>query len=100
MSVQGQEQRWTSSWIGVRFAPDSRHDTRSIDFRLRTGFRTNAALRQQVLSWVNADRANNSIYRSAEYACANGGPGNDLFADFNVLATLTAAIDILQAAEA
>ncbi len=59
------------------------------------GFRTNAALRQQVLSWVNADRANNAIYRSAEYACANGGPGNALFADFNVLATLTAAIEIL-----
>jgi hypothetical protein len=64
------------------------------------GFRTNAALRQQVLSWVNADRANNAIYRSAEFACANGGPGNALFADFNVLATLTAAIEILQAAEA
>ena len=30
-----QKQRWTPSWIGVRFAPDSRHDTRSIDLRLR-----------------------------------------------------------------
>ena len=30
-SEKGQKQRWTPSWIGVRFAPDSRHDTRSID---------------------------------------------------------------------
>jgi len=34
-SEKGQKLRWTPSWIGVRFAPDSRHDTRSIDLRLR-----------------------------------------------------------------
>jgi hypothetical protein len=66
---------------------------------LLRGFRENAALRQQMLTWINEDTENNAIYRSAEYACAHGGPGNALFADFNVLATLTAAIEILQAAQ-
>jgi hypothetical protein len=66
---------------------------------LLRGFRENAALRQQVLTWVNEDAENNAIYRSAEYACTNGGPGNALFADFNVLATLTAAIEILGSAQ-
>lgn len=66
---------------------------------LLRGFHQDAVLHQQVLDWVNGDRENNPIYRSAEYACTNGGPGNELFADFNVLATMTAAIDILQAAD-
>lgn len=66
---------------------------------LLRGFRENPVLRQQVLGWVNGDPQNNVVYRSAEHACAHGGRGNALFADFNVLATLTAAIEILQAAE-
>ncbi len=67
---------------------------------LLRGFGENDAFRQEVLAWVKGD-PNNAIYRSAEYACAHGSPGhpNALFADFNVLATLTAAIEILQAAE-
>jgi hypothetical protein len=44
--------------------------------------------------------ANSAIFQSAEYACTQDGPGNALFADFNVLATLTAATEILQAADA
>ena len=67
---------------------------------LLQGFRNDITLQEQVLTWINQDPENNAIYRSAEYACTHPGPGNSLFADFNVLATLTAAIEILQAAGA
>ena len=67
------------------------------------GFGRNAALRKEVLSFVAEDPENNAIYKSAEHAYASKPPyeptNNKLFTDFNVLATLTAAIEILKEAE-
>jgi hypothetical protein len=62
------------------------------------GFRQNAALRTQVLKLVAADPENNAIYKSAVAAFNGKSPGDVLFKDFNALATLTAAIEILKEA--
>jgi hypothetical protein len=62
---------------------------------LLRGFRQNAALRNEVLSWVAADPENNAIYRSAEDACTPPGKSETHFRKFNILATLIAAIEIL-----
>jgi len=62
------------------------------------GFGRNQALRARVLNWVAADPEHNAIYKSAENAFARPRPGNKLFADFNILAVLLAAIEILQEA--
>jgi hypothetical protein len=62
------------------------------------GFGQNAELRKEVLKWVAEDPENNEIYKSAENALSRERPGNALFADFNILATLTAAIEILNEA--
>ena len=62
------------------------------------GFGQNAELRKEVLKWVAEDPENNEIYKSAENALSRQRPGNALFADFNILATLTAAIEILKEA--
>lgn len=48
------------------------------------------------LSYVNADLKNNAIYKSAEEACEGNSPGDEHFKPFNALATLTAAIEILE----
>jgi hypothetical protein len=66
---------------------------------LLRGFGQNAALRTELLKWVAADPENNEIYKSAENALSRTRPGNALFADFNILATLTATIEILQEAD-
>jgi hypothetical protein len=66
---------------------------------LLRGFQQNGALRDRILAWVQGDPTNNAVFRSAEFACNGVSPGNALFRDFNVLATLTAAIDILEAAD-
>lgn len=62
------------------------------------GFRQNAALRAEVLKLVAADPQNNAIYKSAAAAFNGNSPGDELFKDFNILATLTAAIEILKEA--
>jgi hypothetical protein len=67
---------------------------------LLQGFRLNGVLRKQVLAWVNEAPDNNPVYRSAQYACTHTDSRDPLFAEFNILATLTAAIEILRAAEA
>jgi hypothetical protein len=63
------------------------------------GFDQNPALRKEVLKLVAADRENNAIYKSAEDAYNGNSLGDVLFKDFNTLATLTAAIEILKSAE-
>ena len=72
MSVVGQKQQWAPSCIGVRFAPDSRHDTRSIDLRLRAiserGKTCQRMLRQMLLvhAWAGLTlrrRARKSLTR-------------------------------------
>jgi hypothetical protein len=60
------------------------------------GFRQNHTLQTEVLSYVNANLKNNAIYKSAEDACEGNSPGDELFKPFNALATLTAAIEILE----
>jgi hypothetical protein len=65
---------------------------------LLRGFRQNAALRTGVLKLVAADPENNAIYKSAAAAFNGNSPGDELFKDFNTLATLTAAIEILKEA--
>jgi hypothetical protein len=70
------------------------------------GFRQNAALRTEVLSLVAADPTNNAIYKSAEKAFTPRKAftphdplnKNALFIEFNILAVLLAAIEILQEA--
>jgi hypothetical protein len=62
------------------------------------GFRQNAALRTEVLKLVAADPENNAIYKSAEDAFNGNSLGDELFKDFNALATLTAATEILKEA--
>jgi hypothetical protein len=62
------------------------------------GFRQNAALRTEVLKLVAADPENNAIYKSAAAAFNGNSPGDELFKDFNILAALTAAIEILKEA--
>lgn len=63
---------------------------------LLRGFAANAGLRTELLNLVTADPEGNAIYKSAEGTATRIPPGNKLFADFNILATLTAAIEILQ----
>jgi hypothetical protein len=63
---------------------------------LLRGFNQNATLHKQVLDFVIEEQEKNSVYISAEQAFA-GVPsnGNKLFAYFNVLSVLMAAIEIL-----
>jgi len=50
---------------------------------------------------VASDPENNAIYKSAEYPFSPRVPpsNNKLFADFNILATLIAAIEVLKEAD-
>ena len=62
-------------------------------------FNQNPALRTEVLNMIASDPEGNPIYKSAEGAFARvKGNNNQLFAYFNVLAVLIAAIDILRQA--
>ena len=65
------------------------------------GFSQNAELRTEVLSLVAADPENNAIYKSAEKAFTQRKPQNQntLFMEFNILAVLLAAIEILKEAK-
>jgi len=64
------------------------------------GFNQSIQLRALLLDLVKKDPENNVICRSAEHAFDNVlDNGNKLFAYFNVLATLLAAIEILEAAQ-
>lgn len=67
---------------------------------LLRGFEQNSALRTQVLNWVANDPENNAIYKSAENTFTQRQPPNDneLFVNFNILAVLLAAIEILKEA--
>jgi hypothetical protein len=69
---------------------------------LLRGFEQNSALRTQVLNWVANNPENNAIYISAENVFTQRQPPNKnlLFVNFNILATLLAAIEILKAANA
>jgi len=67
---------------------------------LLRGFAENAALRTELLKLVAADPLGNPIYKSAEGTSTRIPPENKMFADFNILATLTAAIEILTVAGA
>jgi hypothetical protein len=61
------------------------------------GFDQNSALRTEILSLVAGDPQNNAVYVSAEKALApECASDNALFADFNVVASLLAAIGILE----
>lgn len=64
------------------------------------GFNQNADLRSYVLEVINMDPENNAIYRSAEKAFTQRRPlnGNALFMEFNIVAVLLAAIQILSEA--
>lgn len=68
---------------------------------LLRGFGQNAELRTKVLSLVSSDPENNAIYKSAEHVLSPRVPPNHnkLFVGFNILATLTAAIEILKEAD-
>lgn len=63
------------------------------------GFGRNPALRTEVLTLIANDPENNAIYKSAEHPQAHAPSDNSLFAQFNALATLTAAIEILKEAD-
>ena len=67
---------------------------------LLRGFGENSALRTEVLSLVSSDPENNAIYKSAKNVFTPRVPPNKnlLFVNFNILATLLAAIEILQKA--
>ena len=62
------------------------------------GFEQTALFRNEVLKLVTADPNNNPIVKSADDACNGKSPGDELFKDFNTLATLTTAINVLEAA--
>jgi hypothetical protein len=63
---------------------------------LLRGFQQNPALRTEVLNLIKKDPQNNAIYKSAERAFARFDKNNNkLFAYFNILACLLAAIEIL-----
>ena len=67
---------------------------------LMRGFKENSELRTEILTWVKNEPTTNAIYKSAENAFARVDSNkNKLFAYFNVLATLTAAIEILKEAQ-
>jgi hypothetical protein len=68
---------------------------------LLRSFGQNAELRTKVLSLVAGDPENNAIYKSAEHVFSPRVPPNQnkLFVGFNILATLTAAIEILKEAD-
>jgi hypothetical protein len=68
---------------------------------LLRGFGEDATLRDRVLNRVKLNPKENPIFKSAEDACTQRIPDDDkLFAQFNVLATLTAAIEIFKRAAA
>ncbi len=68
---------------------------------LLRGFNQNSQLRTEILSWITNEPTTNAIYKSAEHASARvDSNDNKLFAYFNVVATLTAAIEILKEANA
>ena len=69
---------------------------------LLRGFEQNSALRTEVLNWIANDPENNAIYKSAENAFTQRQPPNEneLFVNFNILAVLLAAIEILKEANA
>jgi hypothetical protein len=63
---------------------------------LLRGFNQNPTLHKQVLDFVITEQEKNSIYVSAEQAFARvDSNGNKLFAYFNVLSVLMAALEIL-----
>ncbi len=62
------------------------------------GFCQKGALHDDALKYAKADPENNAIYKSAEDACQGNSPGDELFKPFNALATLLAAIEILEEA--
>jgi hypothetical protein len=63
------------------------------------GFGQNAALRTTILGLVAEAPQDNAVYVSAEKAGAHEcASGNDLFTGFNTIATLLAAIEILEQA--
>ena len=68
---------------------------------LLRGFGQNAALRTEILNLVAKDPEHNAIYISAEKAFTPREPPNQnkLFVNFNILATLLAAIEILKEAD-
>lgn len=66
---------------------------------LLRGFEQNPELRTQVLSWIANDPENNAIYKSAENVFKLRKPNNNkLFVNFNILAMLLTAIEILKEA--
>lgn len=61
------------------------------------GFDQNGALRAAILGLVANDPQNNTVYVSAEKALASDcASANELFAGFNVVATLLTAIEVLE----
>jgi hypothetical protein len=63
---------------------------------LLQGYNQNSTLKKQVLDYVITEQEKNSVYISAEQASARvPGNQNKLFAYFNVLSVLMAAIEIL-----